>query len=101
MDGRFRGGRVGFSLDVEADAPIVAGTGSIAYGEYAGRHARAGGWGDLFGDEGSAFWIAREGLRLFSRMSDGRAARGPLYDLLRERFELEGVPVAIDFVRRA
>jgi N-acetylglucosamine kinase-like BadF-type ATPase len=69
---------------------VVAGTGSIAYGEYAGRRARAGGWGDLFGDEGSAFWIAREGLRLFSRMSDGRAARGPLYDLLRERFELEG-----------
>ena len=29
---------------------IVAGTGSIAYGEYAGRSARAGGWGELFSD---------------------------------------------------
>jgi N-acetylglucosamine kinase-like BadF-type ATPase len=67
---------------------VVAGTGSIAYGEYAGRRARAGGWGELFGDEGSAFWIAREGLTLFSRMSDGRAPRGPLYDLLRERLGL-------------
>jgi N-acetylglucosamine kinase-like BadF-type ATPase len=68
---------------------IVAGTGSIAYGEYAGRSARAGGWGELFSDEGSAYWLAREGLRLFSRMSDGRSPRGALYDILRSHFALE------------
>jgi N-acetylglucosamine kinase-like BadF-type ATPase len=67
---------------------IVCGTGSIAYGEFAGRQARAGGWGELFSDEGSAYWIAREALTLFSRMSDGRAARGPLYELLRAHFHL-------------
>lgn len=68
---------------------VVAGTGSIAYGEYAGRGARAGGWGELFSDEGSAYWIAREGLRLFSRMSDGRVARGALYELMRKHFVLQ------------
>ena len=68
---------------------IVAGTGSIAYGEYAGRSARAGGWGELFSDEGSAYWLAREGLRLFSRMSDGRSPRGPLHELVRRHFALE------------
>jgi N-acetylglucosamine kinase-like BadF-type ATPase len=68
---------------------VIAGTGSMAYGEADGRRARAGGWGEMFSDEGSAFWIARAGLALFSRMSDGRAARGPLYDLLRERLRLE------------
>jgi N-acetylglucosamine kinase-like BadF-type ATPase len=67
---------------------IVAGTGSIAYGEYAGASARGGGWGELFGDEGSAYWLAREGLRLFSCMSDGRAARGALYSLVRRYFGL-------------
>jgi len=67
---------------------IVAGTGSIAYGEFAGRAARAGGWGELFGDEGSGYWLAREGLRLFSRMSDGRAARGALYESVRRHFAL-------------
>jgi len=68
---------------------IVAGTGSIAYGQYDGREARAGGWGELFSDEGSAYWIAREGLNLFSRMSDGRAAAGPLQDLFRTELRLE------------
>jgi N-acetylglucosamine kinase-like BadF-type ATPase len=68
---------------------IVAGTGSIAYGEYAGRSARAGGWGELFSDEGSSYWLAREGLRLFSRMSDGRSPRGPLYEQVRRHFALE------------
>jgi N-acetylglucosamine kinase-like BadF-type ATPase len=67
---------------------IVAGTGSIAYGEFATLRARAGGWGELFSDEGSAYWIAREALTLFSRMSDGRSPRGALYELVRERFGL-------------
>jgi N-acetylglucosamine kinase-like BadF-type ATPase len=69
---------------------IVAGTGSIAYGEFAGRSARAGGWGELFSDEGSAYWVAREGLNLFSRMSDGRAEPGPLHRLIRDHFHLRG-----------
>src|SRR4030095_2100125 len=72
---------------------VIAGTGSIAYGEYAGRSARAGGWGEIIGDEGSAYWIAREGMNLFSRMSDGRVARGLLYDLVRSRV---GIAVDLD-----
>ncbi len=67
---------------------VIAGTGSMAYGEFAGRSARCGGWGELIGDEGSAYWIAREGMNLFSRMSDGRAPRGPLHALVRERLGL-------------
>jgi len=62
---------------------IVAGTGSICYGERGGATARSGGWGELFSDEGSAYWIACRGLNLFARMSDGRAARGPLYEIVR------------------
>ena len=67
---------------------VVAGTGSIGYGEYEARSARAGGWGEVFSDEGSAYWVAREGLTLFSKMSDGRAPRGASYELLREHFNL-------------
>jgi N-acetylglucosamine kinase-like BadF-type ATPase len=67
---------------------IVAGTGSICYGERNGAIARCGGWGELFSDEGSAYWVACRGLNLFSRMSDGRAVRGPLYDIVRQRLGL-------------
>ncbi|HEY1129464.1 MAG TPA: BadF/BadG/BcrA/BcrD ATPase family protein [Roseateles sp.] len=67
---------------------LVAGTGSIAYGEWMGRGARSGGWGEVFGDEGSAHWLAREVLALFSRMADGRAEPGPLLGLVRRHFEL-------------
>ena len=58
---------------------VVAGTGSIAYGEREGVGARAGGWGEVFGDEGSGYWMAIRGLNAFSRMSDGRLPRGPLH----------------------
>ncbi len=67
---------------------VVAGTGSISYGERAGASARCGGWGELFSDEGSAYWIACRGLTLFSRMSDGRADPGPLLQLFRARLVL-------------
>jgi N-acetylglucosamine kinase-like BadF-type ATPase len=67
---------------------IVAGTGSICYGERNGSIARCGGWGELFSDEGSAYWIACRGLNLFSRMSDGRAAKAALYDIVRERLTI-------------
>ena len=68
---------------------LVAGTGSIAYGEWQGHSARCGGWGEVFGDEGSAHWLAREVLALFSRMADGRAEPGALLALVREHFALK------------
>ncbi len=44
---------------------VVAGTGSIAYGRNrTGGEHRAGGWGAPIGDEGSAYWIACEAIRL-------------------------------------
>jgi N-acetylglucosamine kinase-like BadF-type ATPase len=51
---------------------VIAGTGSIAFGRNAaGRTARAGGWGYLFGDDGGAFWIARQALRAALRWEEG------------------------------
>ncbi|KAA0099970.1 N-acetylglucosamine kinase [Mycolicibacterium sp. P1-18] len=78
------------SLAGEDGINVISGTGSMTYGERRGLGHRVGGWGELFGDEGSAYWIATQGLNAFSRMSDGRLARGRLYDLLTERLELAG-----------
>lgn len=54
---------------------LIAGTGSIAYGRNGeGNEERAGGWGHLIGDEGSAVWIGLEGLRAAAHAVDGRGA---------------------------
>lgn len=74
---------------------VISGTGSMTYGERAGQGVRVGGWGELFGDEGSAYWIAIKGLNAFSRMSDGRTPDGPLYGMLREHLDL---PSDLDLV---
>lgn len=50
---------------------VIAGTGSIAFGRNAaGRAARAGGWGHVFGDEGGAFDIVRQALRAALRAEE-------------------------------
>ncbi|CAN7525673.1 N-acetylglucosamine kinase [Mycolicibacterium frederiksbergense] len=67
---------------------VISGTGSMTYGERRGVGRRVGGWGELFGDEGSAYWVAAQGLNAFSRMSDGRIPRGALHGLIRDRLDL-------------
>ena len=53
---------------------LLAGTGSMVWSvDQGGRSHRVGGWGEAFGDEGSAYWIGREALGLASRGLDGRA----------------------------
>ena len=76
------------SLGGEDGINLVAGTGSIGYGERRGKAERVGGWGEIFGDEGSAYWIAIQGLNAFTRMSDGRIPKGPLYSHLFQHLDL-------------
>ncbi len=50
---------------------VVEGTGSVAYGVAPdGTKLRVGGWGYLFGDEGSAFWLGRRTIRDAMRGED-------------------------------
>jgi N-acetylglucosamine kinase-like BadF-type ATPase len=50
---------------------VIAGTGSVVYGRNdAGWSCTLGGWGFLFGDEGSAFAIARDALAMLMRAQD-------------------------------
>jgi N-acetylglucosamine kinase-like BadF-type ATPase len=64
---------------------VIGGTGSIAFGENArGEIARAGGWGYIFGDEGSGFDIARRAMRAVLREFENRGARTALTPALLE-----------------
>jgi glucosamine kinase len=52
---------------------VLAGTGSIAHGRgIDGSMARCGGWGTVFGDEGSGAWIGRRALGIVAAAADGR-----------------------------
>ena len=66
---------------------VIAGTGSIAVGaNQAGRTARAGGWGPLLGDEGSAYVVVLAALRRIARRADGREVSRAGGDPLTRRF---------------
>ena len=100
------------ALLVTTDAPIalsgatggepgiitIAGTGSIAFGRNrAGKTARAGGWGYVFGDEGGGFDIARQALRAALRAEEGW---GPPTTLLPRLLEAAGAASANDLLHR-
>ncbi|HVF26838.1 MAG TPA: BadF/BadG/BcrA/BcrD ATPase family protein [Pyrinomonadaceae bacterium] len=67
---------------------MIAGTGAVAYGENSrGENARAGGWGHLFGDEGSAYWMAKEGVRRAMMAEDSLTGRTDLQRLALMHFQ--------------
>ncbi|HTD37407.1 MAG TPA: BadF/BadG/BcrA/BcrD ATPase family protein [Candidatus Limnocylindrales bacterium] len=63
-------------------AVLIAGTGSTAYAEHGERTQRVGGLGYLAGDEGSAFWMGMQAVKLYGRVLDGRANRDETTDLV-------------------
>ena len=78
-------GAVGFGAGIV----VISGTGSVAFGRNAeGAEGRAGGWGPTLGDEGSGFWIAREGLSAIVRAHDGRGFATRMTDLLCNEYEM-------------
>jgi N-acetylglucosamine kinase-like BadF-type ATPase len=76
----------------------IAGTGSMAFGRnVTGKTARAGGWGYIFGDEGSAFDIVRQALRAALQFEEGWGTE----TVLRERLiEAAGASDANDLLHR-
>ncbi|HEX8617183.1 MAG TPA: BadF/BadG/BcrA/BcrD ATPase family protein [Thermoanaerobaculia bacterium] len=78
-------GAVGFGAGIV----IISGTGSVAFGRNAAEEeSRAGGWGPTLGDEGSGFWIAREGLSAIVRAHDGRGFATKMTELLCDNYDM-------------
>jgi N-acetylglucosamine kinase-like BadF-type ATPase len=92
IESAFRGARVVVGDDAaiafraaipEGDgAVLIAGTGSTAYAEHGEQSQRVGGLGYLAGDEGSAFWIGMQAVKLYGRVLDGRGGRDETTDLV-------------------
>lgn len=76
----------------------IAGTGSITYGiNNKSEHDRVGGWGYLFGDEGSGFDIGRQGIMAVLKSDDGR---GPKTILTEKIYAFFGVTHARDLIQK-
>ncbi|RLF19027.1 MAG: hypothetical protein DRZ82_07065 [Thermoprotei archaeon] len=85
----------------EPGVAVIAGTGSIAFGiNKHGERARVGGWGWLFNDEGSAFWIAKEALSLASKAVDGRGKQTKLVSAIMEYFNIKKFIDIIDVIHK-
>jgi N-acetylglucosamine kinase-like BadF-type ATPase len=68
------------ALDGQPGVLVLSGTGSIVIGrDGRGRWKRTGGMGPLLGDEGSAFWLGREWLRVTTAGEDFLPARRLVY----------------------
>jgi N-acetylglucosamine kinase-like BadF-type ATPase len=69
---------------------LIAGTGSIAFGrDSSGATSRAGGWGHIFGDEGSGYDLGRRALRAAARAADGRGPATTLLPRILAAWELD------------
>ena len=73
------------ALDGHPGVVLIAGTGSIInILDEAGNYHRIGGFGRIFGDEGSGYSIGRKALNFFSEYLDGRRRRSHFDDGLIE-----------------
>ena len=83
---------------------VLAGTGSVAYGEMQTpngnlRQARIGGNGYMFGDEGSGFWIGKEAFKLAIHAEERELLADEIFKLaLLTHFKRESLKsIAVDF----
>ncbi len=87
LEGAFNGG---------AGIIVIAGSGSIAFGkDEKGNIHRVGGWGRILGDEGSGYFIGKEGLKAVCRHLDGRSAPTLLTAMVAKKF---GIKTSADII---
>ncbi len=90
------------SLACKPGINLVAGTGTIGFGkDEIGNDARASGWGHKLGDEGSAYWLGKNLLTVFTKESDGRKKKTIIYNLLREKLSLKNDYEIISLLEQA
>ena len=76
---------------------LISGTGSIAYGiDSKGNRTRVGGWGHIFDDEGSGYWIGKEALRHAFFAYDKRGEKTVLEDYLVKHFGVNDLIECMD-----
>lgn len=87
---------IGSSLG-SAGIMIISGTGSMGVAlDAKGEYLCAGGYGYLFGDEGSAFYIANRGIVSAFHEMDGYGTHTALTECLKRRYDAQSVHELLD-----
>lgn len=91
--------------DAFGDGPgvlLVSGTGSMCLGRGpTGTLHRCGGWGPVFGDEGSGAWIGRRALSIVAAASDGREPETALSGAVLTAVQADAVEQLIEWAAQA
>lgn len=85
------------ALDGGDGVVLAVGTGAVAVTfDAAGTLVQVDGWGQSLGDEGSGWWIGREGLMAACRGLDGRGPATALLDAAQQEFgDLRALPARL------
>ena len=76
------------ALNGEDGVLVIVGTGSMALAKHGQSLHRSGGFGYHLGDEGSAYWLVKQLLNIFTKQADGRLPRTTLYDCVMNELKL-------------
>ena len=83
-------------LEADAGVALISGTGSVAFGKNKqGDTKRVGGWGHLFDDVGSGYWIGIEGLNKAFLSYDGRGPKSMLEQQFVAHFQVGSLAESI------
>lgn len=74
---------------------VTAGTGSVFLARVQSNWYRAGGWGHLLGDEGSAHWLAKEAIRIVLNEYDCGKSPSTFSQAILSFFETEDVLIMV------
>lgn len=79
-------------------AVLIAGTGSIAYGQMNNKTARCGGWGHLIDDGGSGYDLGISALKAIMEASDGRESQTLLWQSIKDHLRIDREDDIIHFL---
>lgn len=86
------------SLGLDDGVLILSGTGSIAMRIHQGKKSRVGGWGNLIGDEGSAFDIGYHAINHISRVFDELEKESLLSEMICKQYQFDFASKVINYI---